>query len=95
MACRRALDQRKRERKYEIGVKTAAGRIFTASANGARQSVVTSNGGAPCGSCRQVMREFGTPEMPVLIAQPTGDYREFTLGELLLESFSAQDLAVS
>jgi cytidine deaminase len=55
-------------------------------------AVVTSNGGSPCGSCRQVMREFGTPEMRVLIGTPDGEYRERRLQELLPESFSSEDL---
>ncbi len=55
-------------------------------------AVVTSNGGAPCGSCRQVMQEFGAPEMRVLIGTPDGEYRERTLQELLPESFSSNDL---
>lgn len=70
--------------------------IATAVAAGAREisalAVATENAGSPCGSCRQVMREFGTPEMPVLIARADGSYRERTLGELLPESFSSQDL---
>ena len=54
-------------------------------------AVVTKNGGAPCGSCRQVLREFGE-ETLVLIADPDGNYRETTVGELLPDSFSAVDL---
>lgn len=84
---------------YPLTICAERAAIFTAVSSGARQivaaAVVTSNGGTPCGSCRQVLREFGTPEMPVLIARPEGDYRELTLGELLPESFSAQDLAVA
>jgi cytidine deaminase len=57
-------------------------------------AVATANGGTPCGSCRQVMREFGEPEMPIFIAQIDGSYRQRTLDELLPEGFSAADLAV-
>jgi cytidine deaminase len=60
-------------------------REFTALA------VATENGGAPCGSCRQVLREFGT-SVVVLIADATGTYRETTVAELLPNSFSAGDL---
>jgi cytidine deaminase len=55
-------------------------------------AVVTENGGSPCGSCRQTLREFGD-DILVLIADATGDYRETTIAELLPDSFSATDLA--
>ncbi len=54
-------------------------------------AVATQNGGSPCGSCRQVLREFGS-DIVVLIADSTGAYRETVVAELLPDSFSAQDL---
>ena len=54
-------------------------------------AVVTANGGAPCGSCRQVLREFGD-EMLVLIGDAAGNWRETTVAELLPDSFSAADI---
>lgn len=54
-------------------------------------AVATENGGAPCGSCRQVLREFGS-ETIVLIADAEGDYRETRIGDLLPDSFSNKDL---
>ncbi len=70
--------------------------IAKAVSAGARRivalAVVTANGGTPCGSCRQVIREFGAPETPILIAKPDGSYRERALDDLLPESFSAADL---
>ena len=49
--------------------------IYTAVAQGEREfdaiAVVTSNGGSPCGGCRQVMAEFGL-ETVVLIANADG-----------------------
>jgi cytidine deaminase len=54
-------------------------------------AVVTENGGSPCGSCRQTLREFGD-DIAVLIADARGDYRETTIAELLPDSFSATDL---
>lgn len=54
-------------------------------------AVATENGGAPCGSCRQTMREFGE-DIVVLIADATGAYRETTVAELLPDSFSANDI---
>lgn len=56
-------------------------------------AVVTENGGTPCGACRQVMREFGAPDMPIYIARTDGTFRTRTLDQLLPESFSAADLA--
>jgi cytidine deaminase len=54
-------------------------------------AVATENGGSPCGSCRQTLREFGKKTI-VLIADATGTYRETTAGGLLPDSFSARDL---
>ncbi len=48
---------------------------------------------APCGICRQVMREFSDPkEMRVIIAISPTDYKEMTLEELLPESFGPSNL---
>jgi cytidine deaminase len=50
-------------------------------------AVVTSNGGTPCGSCRQVLSEF-CEDMAVIIGTPDGKIlREFTLSALLPEAF--------
>jgi cytidine deaminase len=57
-------------------------------------AVATANGGTPCGSCRQVMQEFGAPAMPVFISRTDGSYRQRTLEELLPEGFSGADLTV-
>lgn len=56
-------------------------------------AVATENGGTPCGSCRQVMREFGAPDSPVFIARTDGTFQQRTLEHLLPESFSSADLA--
>ena len=53
--------------------------------------MATENGGSPCGSCRQVLREFGK-DITVLIADAVGNVRETTVGELLPDSFSISDL---
>ena len=60
-------------------------RDFTAIA------VVTQNGGAPCGMCRQVMAELG-PEMAVYIADVQGRYRVTTVRELLPAMFTGASL---
>lgn len=48
---------------------------------------------APCGVCRQVMREFCNPkEFEVIIAKGIKEYKVFTLEELLPESFGPDNL---
>ena len=48
---------------------------------------------APCGVCRQVMREFCKSSFRIYLAKSADDYQEFTLGELLPESFGPENLA--
>ena len=59
---------------------------------GGKQGVVTDYC-APCGVCRQVMREFCRPE-EFLILLPKGpdDYKTYTLAQLLPESFGPEHL---
>jgi cytidine deaminase len=54
-------------------------------------AVVTENGGSPCGSCRQALREFGKDTV-VVIADTQGNLRETTVADLLPDSFSENDL---
>lgn len=55
-------------------------------------AVVTDNGGSPCGSCRQVLAEFGLGTT-VLIADGDGKLvRQTTVGELLPEAFQPHHL---
>ena len=47
----------------------------------------------PCGICRQVMREFSQPkDMLVIIAKTTDEYEEYTLEQLLPNSFGPDNL---
>lgn len=49
---------------------------------------------APCGVCRQVMREFCNPEMfRVILAKSGTEYRTFLLKELLPIGFGPENLA--
>lgn len=57
-------------------------------------AVATENGGSPCGSCRQTLREFGA-DILVLIADTTGTYRETAVAKLLPGGFSAIDLEIA
>jgi cytidine deaminase len=55
-------------------------------------AVVTENGGSPCGSCRQVLAEFGLDTV-VLMANAKGQLiKETTVRELLPEAFTARHL---
>ena len=45
----------------------------------------------PCGVCRQVMREFCRDDFMVYTCDAEGNIRGYTLGELLPQSFSAQE----
>jgi len=50
-------------------------------------AVITANGGSLCGSCRQVLAEFGLDTV-VIIADSEGKiFRETSVGELLPEAF--------
>ena len=50
------------------------------------------NPAAPCGVCRQVLREFCKDDMPVVFADNKRNYIESTLGALLPHSFGPEDL---
>lgn len=47
---------------------------------------------APCGICRQVMREFASDNFLILIAKSETEVKEFTLAELLPESFGGDSI---
>src|SRR5512133_2495886 len=70
--------------------------IFKAVSEGEKEfeviTVVTDNGGSPCGGCRQVMAEFGLDTI-VLMADGTGRIvKEMTVRELLPEAFTPEHL---
>ena len=70
--------------------------IFKAVSEGEKEfeaiTVVTDNGGSPCGGCRQVMAEFGLDTI-VLMADGTGNIvKETTVRELLPEAFTPDHL---
>lgn len=72
--------------------------VFKAVSEGERDfeaiAVVCSgkNPAAPCGVCRQVLREFCSGDMPVVFADANRNVVESTLGELLPHSFGPEDL---
>jgi len=55
-------------------------------------AIATRNGGSPCGSCRQVLREFA-PHLRVLLLNEAGITREYALDQLLPDSFGPESLA--
>ena len=70
--------------------------LFKAVSEGEREfdaiSVVTDNGGSPCGPCRQALAEFGL-DLSVLIADGEGKIvEETTLNELLPGAFGPEHL---
>ena len=71
--------------------------IYKAVSEGERDfemiSVVTDNGGSPCGGCRQVMAEFGLDTV-VLIANGEGRLvEETTVKDLLPRAFTPEHLS--
>lgn len=82
---------------YPTGICAERVALFKAISEGERNfvaiAVATSNGGAPCGSCRQVMAEFST-EMLVLIADMNGQIvSEMSVADLLPGAFLPGHLA--
>jgi len=70
--------------------------VFKAVSEGEREfiaiAVVTANGGTPCGSCRQVLSEFGG-ETQVYIASADGELlMETSVSDLLPGAFGPTDL---
>jgi cytidine deaminase len=70
--------------------------VFKAVSEGERQfdaiAVVTANGGMPCGSCRQVLAEFGLDTV-VLVATAEGTLvQETSVRDLLPSAFTPKDL---
>ena len=67
--------------------------IFAAVNAGERKLKAIAVTATPCGMCRQVMREFCDPKaFKVVVAKTADDYKVFTLGELLPESFGPKHL---
>ena len=77
--------------------------IFTAVCEGERSfsaiAVVGGNRDAttfsycfPCGVCRQVLTEFCSPDLPIVVATSEQDYRIYRLSDLLPEGFGGENL---
>jgi cytidine deaminase len=70
--------------------------VFTAVAEGERDIdtivVATVNGGSPCGSCRQVLAEFGLHTQVICVDETGRVTLENDLGSLLPGAFTPGDL---
>jgi cytidine deaminase len=81
---------------YPTGMCAERVAVFKAVSEGEQEfeviAVATSNGGSPCGSCRQVLAEFGLDTI-VLIADGQGRLlKETTVAGLLPGAFTPQHL---
>ncbi|WP_323990885.1 cytidine deaminase [Nguyenibacter sp. L1] len=84
---------------YPQGICAEGGAISAMVAAGQRRitDIVICGGGdrpcAPCGGCRQKIREFGAPDLRIRMVGPTGAVLLVrTLGELLPDAFGPEDL---
>ncbi|MEN8174040.1 MAG: cytidine deaminase, partial [Chloroflexota bacterium] len=56
-------------------------------------AIVTDNGGSSCGSCRQVLAEFGLDTIMLIADQDGSLILRTTVADLLPGAFSTQDLS--
>jgi cytidine deaminase len=82
---------------YPTGMCAERSAVFAAVSKGERSfraiAVVTQDGGTPCGSCRQVLSEFGT-DTAVYIANAKGEViLETTVEGLLPHAFGPSNLS--
>ncbi|MGL4729228.1 MAG: cytidine deaminase [Bosea sp. (in: a-proteobacteria)] len=86
---------------YPVGACAEAGAISAMVLAGGRfiaEMIIMGDGPAlvtPCGACRQRIREFAAPDVPIHIAGPEGVRARFTLDELLPASFGPDNLRVA
>jgi cytidine deaminase len=84
---------------YPLGSCAEAGAIAAMVAAGQRtitEVVVVTDGstpGTPCGGCRQRLREFAGPDVPVHSVSSDGHVLTMTIAELLPHSFGPESLA--
>lgn len=81
---------------YPLTICAERSAVFNAISSGDRDfqaiAVVTRDGGTPCGSCRQVLAEFGL-ETVVIVADESGEiHQETTVAELLPHAFGPTNL---
>ena len=81
---------------YPVSICAERVAVFKAVSEGEKEfkgiAVVTRDGGSPCGSCRQVIAEFGL-ETIILIANEAGEVvAESSVGDLLPGAFGPSNL---
>lgn len=85
---------------YPEGTCAEAGAIAAMIADGETQitEILVVAGGAakvsPCGGCRQKIAEFSMGDVPVLMADLTGDIEKITIGDLLPAGFAKDHMDV-
>jgi cytidine deaminase len=82
---------------YPTGMCAERVAVFKAVSEGEKDfeaiAVVTANSGSPCGSCRQVLSEFGL-DIVIIIANVEGEIAEVTtVRKLLPGAFGPEDLS--
>jgi len=77
---------------YGLTICAERNAVAAAVAAGAKHiravAVVTRDGASPCGACRQVLAELGSPTTEVLLASAAGKPVTHTLGALLPHAFA-------
>ncbi len=72
--------------------------VYKAVSEGEREFeaivVATSNGGTPCGACRQVLAEFGLDTQVIIVTADGEVKQEATLRDLLPGAFTPKDLNI-
>jgi cytidine deaminase len=84
---------------YPLGTCAEAGALAALVANGGKRVLALlvlgdgENLVTPCGGCRQRLRELAAPDTPVLVADRERVRAQFTLEQLLPQSFGPGNLA--
>jgi cytidine deaminase len=81
---------------YPTGMCAERVAVFKAVSEGEREfeviAVATSNGGSPCGGCRQVLAEFGLDTIVLIADGQNRLVQETTVAGLLPGAFTPKDL---
>jgi cytidine deaminase len=81
---------------YPLGLCAERVAIFKAVSEGEREfvamAIATENAGMPCGSCRQVMAEFGLSMRVIIVDESGRIHSEATVEELLPGAFTPKYL---
>ncbi len=83
---------------YPVSMCAERTAVFKAVSHGERDfraiAVATINGGSPCGSCRQVLSEFGEDIVVIQVNSDGEIVRQMTVKQLLPDAFGPADLEV-